>query len=345
MTTAPFPELRTERLLLRRPRPDDADALWRRRNDPDVAHLQAWSVPYDRSDAEALVTGASEMVGPEPDRWWMLTVTDPHDTVVYGDLALHLTWEGRAAEVGYTFARDHWGHGYATEALHALLTHLFDEFGITRATGQLHPENLASARVLERCGFVFEGHTRNSFWVGEENSDDWIYGMTPHLWREWNDRPRHAPEIVELVEPYPDGLRDVLALAPHQSQQHLVAPIAHSLAQVAVPPVDAGVTVIPWPRIVHADGEPVGFVMMEQPNEIHEVPFLWRLVIDRRHQGRGIGRRVIEQVIERARSWQVKALQVSWVPGIGSPGPFYESMGFVPTGEVDEGEVVAELSF
>ncbi len=340
-----FPTLRTERLQLRRPRPADAEALWERRNVPEVAHLQSWTVPYDRADADTLVAGAAAMDGPADGEWWMLTVTDPDDTTIYGDLALHLTWGGRTAEVGYTFGRQHWGNGYATEALHALLAHLFDEMGITRATGQLHPDNLASARVLERCGFVFEGHTANSFWVGEENSDDWIYGLTPELWRDWNDRPRDAPETIELLEPYPDGLRHVLALGPHQSQQHLVAPIAHSLAQVAVPPVDAGVPVVPWPRVVHADGEPVGFVMMEQPNEVYDIPFLWRLVIDRRHQGRGIGRRVVEQVIAQARSWEVDALQVSWVPGIGSPGPFYESLGFVPTGEVDEDEIVAKLTF
>ncbi len=345
MTDNPFPELRTERLLLRAPRTGDAEALWQRRNVAEVAHLQSWTVPYLRRDADELIAAVAAAEGPEPDRWWMLTVTDHADETIFGDLALHLSWGGRTAEVGYTFGPEHWGHGYATEALHALLTHLFDEMDITRATGQLHPDNLASARVLERCGFEFEGHTRNSYWSGDDNSDDWIYGMTPEQWRAWNDRPRHAPEVVELLEPYPVGLRHVLALAPHKSQQHLVAPIAHSFAQIAVPPVDDGVAVTPWPRVIHADGEPVGFVMMEEPNEVHRVPFLWRLVIDRRHQGRGIGRRVVEQVVAQARVWEVDALQVSWVPGIGSPGPFYESLGFVPTGEVDEGEIVAELRF
>ncbi len=53
------------------------------------------------------------MDGPANDEWWMLTIADPDDTVVLGELVVHLTWEGRTAEIGYTLARDAWGRGYA----------------------------------------------------------------------------------------------------------------------------------------------------------------------------------------------------------------------------------------
>ena len=54
--------------------------------------------------------------------------------------------------------------------------------------------------VLERTGFLFEGETKSSFWVGDEVSDDWIYGMTRPEWQTWHDRPRHPPDSVNLVE-------------------------------------------------------------------------------------------------------------------------------------------------
>jgi len=143
---------------------------------------------------------------------------------------------------------------------------------------------------------------------------------------------------------------DILTVSYQQakSQERMVAPIAVSLAQVAVPPFQDGVAGKPgdprrvlWPRIVHADGEPVGFVMLEEPTAANPEAFLWRLLIDRLHQRRGIGQRVVQAVIDQAVAWDCKAIGVSWVPGVGSPEPLYLAMGFEPTGEIDDGEVVA----
>ncbi len=344
-----FAPLTTERLLLRPVRATDVAALQARRDDPEVAHLQAWSTPYPMERAEALVEAAMAMDGPVDDEFYMLTVTDRDDTEIYGDVVVKLEWSGRAAEVGWTFGRRHWGNGYAAEAVERLLRWLMEEQKVTRVQANMHPDNLASARVAERNGFLFEGHTSNSFWVGDENSDDWIYGLTPELWEDWRSRPTAAPETVELVEPYPVGLRHVVNLGVHHSQRRLVSDIATSLAQVAVPPYEEGEgddlpRVVPWPRIIHADGEPVGFVMMEEPTPTMPEPYLWRLLIDRRHQSRGIGARVLEQVIDQCREWGATSLLVSYVEGVGSPERFYTGIGFVPTGEYDEDEAIARLA-
>ena len=93
-------------------------------------------------------------------------VCDADTGEVFGDLALHLGWESQTAEVGYTFAREHWGKGYAVEALEALVEYLFEQLNVTRVFGSLHPDNPASAMVLERVGMLFEGHTKSSFWIG-----------------------------------------------------------------------------------------------------------------------------------------------------------------------------------
>lgn len=69
--------------------------------------------------------------------------------------------------------------------------------------------------------------------------------------------------------------------------------------------------------------------------------FLWRFMIDARYQGRGIGQRAIELVIEHVRTRPGAAVLVtSCVPGDGGPGPFYEKLGFVYTGAEEEGELV-----
>jgi len=345
-----FEPIRTERLLLRPFRAADAKALAERRNDPVVAEFQDWPMPFTADAAAEMATGAAAMPGPTNNEWWALTVADAADTQVLGDLAVHLKSAGHEATIGYTFAREHWGHGYATESVGAFVDWLFSETDVVRVGATLHPDNLRSARVAERCGFDFEGRIKNTWWGDGNLVDDWSYGLTPALRAAWLERPTDKPETVELVEPYPVGLRHVIQLQPHQSQAHFVAPIAASLSQAAVPPFEEGFggrpddpRVIPWPRVVHADGRPVGFVMLGEPTEHNPEPYLWRLTVDRFHQGRGIGRRVLEQVAAQAREWDSKSLLVSWVPGIGSPAPMYERFGFVPTGEIDDGEVVARL--
>jgi RimJ/RimL family protein N-acetyltransferase len=338
-----FEPLRTERLLLRPMRADDAVSIAARRSDPDVARYQNWTTPYPLERAQTLVADVVAMDGPTDGEWWMLTIADPDDSTVLGDLVVRLSWQGRSAEIGYTLAPDAWGAGYAVEAATELVRYLFDDLGVTRIEAMLHPDNPASAMVLERIGMRFEGHTRASFWVGDDNSDDWIYGMTSADWAEWRDRPRHRPGSVGLVEITAENFSAALRLATHKSQERFVAPVVQSLAEALVPPVEDGVTVVPWHRAVEADGELVGFVMLARSQPGADEPWLWRLLIDRQHQRRGIGSQVIDLVADQCRAWGDTTLLVSWTPGKGSPEPMYLAKGFVPTGEILDGEIVARL--
>ncbi|MEO1055553.1 MAG: GNAT family N-acetyltransferase [Actinomycetota bacterium] len=340
MTFAP---LRTERLLLRPARTTDLDALIERRNEPEVAALQAWEVPYTRERAAQLFEGLLAMDGPQTDEWWMLTIADHGDTAVYGDLALRLTWDGRTAEIGYTLARAHWGQGYATEASAALIEHLFEHLGVHRIEATLHPANTASARVIERCGLLYEGRTRGSFWVGDEQTDDLLYGMLRNDWDVWRGRPRTPPDRVELVEITPDNARAVTRLRTHHSQQAFVSPVIDSFADALVPEVIDGAPVVPWYRAVQADEDLVGFVMVAEPTSHHPDPYLWRLLIDRLHQRRGIGTRVLDLVVDQCRSWNADALDTSWEEGHGSPAPLYLGYGFAPTGRIIDGETEGRL--
>ena len=85
--------------------------------------------------------------------------------------------------------------------------------------------------------------------------------------------------------------------------------------------------------------------MLAAVTEHHPEPYLWRLLIDRRHQRRGIGDRVLALLVDRLRAEGSSSLLVGWVPGPGGPAPFYLERGFVPTGEVDDGEIEARLAF
>jgi RimJ/RimL family protein N-acetyltransferase len=243
--------------------------------------------------------------------------------------------------VGYTLAKEFWGNGFATEALGALIEYLFAGLGVTRVFGMLHPDNIASAMVLERSGMLFEGHTRSSFWLGDEVSDDWIYGMTRPDWQTWVDRPLRPPDDVSLFEVTVDNERVVYKLRTHKTQEAFVAPMADSYADALFPEVVDGAPLVPWMRGVSADGEVVGFVMLALSTDHHPEPYLWRLLIDRLHQRRGIGGRVLGLVAGECLRMGDETLLTSWTEGKGSPRPFYLRHGFEPTGKIVDEETEA----
>lgn len=342
-----FEPLTTERLVIRPVSVDDVDALWLRRNDATTARYQAWDVPYPRERAQELVDAMCLRNGVPPgDGWFQLTVDDRTTQASVGDLALHLTFAGRCAEIGYTFAPVARGRGLATEAAEALLRWCFDTLGTSRVSATMHPDNLPSTRLAERVGMVFEAQTKNSFWLERsdgtaENSDDVIYAVTHEGWAAWNERPTRPPSRLELAPITHTNVRAALRLTTHRSQRRFVAPMEQSIADAYAPAPYHGEPVVPWLRLVSADEELVGFVMLAEPSRRGRETVVWRLLIDRMYQRRGIGRLVLDVVAERARAWGSPSLATSWVPGPGSPERFYRSTGFVPTGEIDDDEVVA----
>ncbi len=136
----------------------------------------------------------------------------------------------------------------------------------------------------------------------------------------------------------------VLALSVAPEQERFVGSVADALADAADYPHAK-----PWYRAVFADGQPVGFVMVSwnvepQPPAIIGPWFLWKLLIDVRHQRRGYGREVVRQVAELVRAEGATELLTSYVPEAGGPAGFYDGLGFVPTGDRDEnGEVIVRL--
>lgn len=336
-----FTPIETSRLHIRSLVAEDAADLARRRSDPEVAKYQNWTLPYPVERAETMVASIVAMNGPENGEWWMAAACDRATGEVLGDLALHMSEDGRTAEIGYTFASEHWGKGYASEAVDAFIGYLFDGLGVTRVFGMLHPDNPASAMVLERNGFLFEGHTRSSFWLNDEVSDDWIYGLLRPDWEDWKNRPQGPPERVELVEVTPENYEDAAKLATHKSQERFVAPMLWSFANALFPEEDNGAPVVPWMRAMTADGEMAGFVMLALSTQHHPDPYLWRFLVDRRHQRRGIGRRALDLVEDEMRARGDTSLYVSWATGKGSPAPMYLARGYEPTGEIHEGEIEA----
>jgi RimJ/RimL family protein N-acetyltransferase len=149
--------IETARLVLRRPVPADAEAIFSRySSDPEVTRFLGWAMHRSLEQTHAFL-GFSES---EWRRWpaGPYLIEAREGGVLLGGTGLAFETRYRAA-TGYVLARDAWGAGYASEALRAMVT-LATELGIRRLYALCHPDHPASQRVLERCGFAREGVLR-----------------------------------------------------------------------------------------------------------------------------------------------------------------------------------------
>lgn len=337
----PLP-IATARLLLRCMRPDDAEAFAAYRSHPEVACYQGWEVPYPPERARRLLDDQADLPGPTPGAWVQLAVDV--GSALAGDVAVHLDAAAAVAEVGYTLDPVHQGRGYAVEAVGAVVDALFAR-GVHRVEAVVDPANRASRRVLERLGFEREGVARQAHHDGGGWTDDERWGLLRDDRAAWRNRPTGRPATVRLVDLH-GCARRYAALRVHPTQEHLVATVSASYADALFPEADdAGTPLVPWLRGVEADGEPAGFVLCAEPTPTFPEPFLWRLLIDRRHQGRGIGATVIASLVARYGGLGYRSLLTSWVPGPGTPEGFYLGLGFAATGEVVDDEVTGRLAF
>ena len=336
--------IQTARLQLRMPTVADAPTIAAYRDDPDVARYQDWPLPYAHADALEGIRRTAGITGPGIGR--SVNVIIEHDGTVVGDLFVGIGDEhpgGAVAFLGYTLATRHQGKGFASEAAAAMVDALFEHTPVHRIVATLDPENVASMRLLEQLGFSFEGIARKAEPIRGEWLDDMRFGLLAEERAAWLARPTTC-DAVRLVEVTPDNLTAVAALQTHRFQRQFVAPMERNLAQALVPEVvKDGVAAVPWYRAVEADGEIVGFVMYADVSPVEPYPFLWRFLIDRRHQRRSVGTKAIAAVIDHVRSSGHPAIGTSWVDAPGGPRPFYERLGFVPTGELDGEEIVARL--
>jgi RimJ/RimL family protein N-acetyltransferase len=146
--------LETERLLLRRPRYEDAGAIFDRyASDGAVTRYLSWRRHHSIEDAEVFV-GFSEG---EWSRWGCgpYLVFSRADGTLLGSTGL--AFETRqVAQTGYVFARDAWGFGYATESLRAMID-LARALRVQRLYAICHVDHRASWRVMEKAGMTREG--------------------------------------------------------------------------------------------------------------------------------------------------------------------------------------------
>lgn len=163
-------ELRSERLLLRRPLASDLEAMFAIMSDPQA--MRYWStLPHaDRAVTRRWLDKMLERTANGGEDFIM---------VLEGE-AIGTVGAGRLPDFGFMLRRDFWGRGLATEASRAFIAYAFADTATTHLHADVDPRNSASLSVLANLGFIETGRAENTFLLG----DEWCHSVYLRL-----DRP------------------------------------------------------------------------------------------------------------------------------------------------------------
>ncbi len=177
-----FPVLSTERLLLRQPRLRDADDVFAYASSAEVSRWTTWpphSSPAVSADVIQIFNATYQSLAGVV---WLIELKATQRVV--GSIGLTLKPRDRYAELGYALGRAHWGYGYMPEAIKAVLELAFAQVGLVRVQARCLPANQASARVLEKTGFVYEGLLRQSMVIKGQPQDLRMYAILRQDWQQ-----------------------------------------------------------------------------------------------------------------------------------------------------------------
>ena len=185
----PTPTLHTARLHLRPFVSADADDLFALHSNARV--LRYWDSPPWTEPARAeRFLATCEQIAAEGSGARLVLARESDGTFLGWCGLTRYNPDYRSASLGYCLTESAWGHGYATEAARALLQWAFDNLDLNRVQAEADTRNAASARVLEKLGFLREGTLREDCVVNGEVSDSWVYGLIKREWRP--SSPRRA---------------------------------------------------------------------------------------------------------------------------------------------------------
>ncbi len=165
-----IPTLKTERLMLRKILPEDADAMYEYSSDQSVTEFLLWDVHPDRFYTGEYIEYLQERyaLGDFYD-WALILKADGSMIGTCGFTNFDLP--NSAAEIGYVLNPRYRGNGYAPEAAACVIAFAFEALGLVRVSAICMKENTASLRVMQKCGMTHEGILRRAVYAKGKHRD------------------------------------------------------------------------------------------------------------------------------------------------------------------------------
>ena len=171
----PFPEIKTERLLLRRLKKGDAEEILKLRSDENVMKYIGKEIAASLSDAIEFINRINESLITNNGITWAITLQENPDKLIGTIGHWRVIKEHYRAEVGYMLQPEYWKKGIMKEALLKVIDFGFNELHLHSIEANINPENIASAGILEATGFIREAYFKEDFFFKGVFSDTAIY--------------------------------------------------------------------------------------------------------------------------------------------------------------------------
>lgn len=170
-----FPVIETERLTLKPLSGDDSNSLLEIFSDPEV--MRYWNTaPWTTiQNAIDFINESNDSMQRQESLILGVYVKSTGELAGKCMLFSH-DKESKRAEIGFGLGRSFWGKGYISEAGEALIQYGFNTLGLRRIEAEIDPDNLSSAKALEKLGFSQEGLLRQRWEVNGIVSDSAMYG-------------------------------------------------------------------------------------------------------------------------------------------------------------------------
>lgn len=167
-------KLETERLILRKFTLDDAKDMFNNYgSDSDTSKYLVWNTHKNIEDSISYIKDVLEKY--QKDNFYCWGVVLKETNALFGAISvIDLDIKNHTAEVGYCYGSKWWRNGYATESFKRVIAFLFDEVGIETIYADHYLDNVASGRVMEKCGLKKEGILRKRMYDKEGILNDLV---------------------------------------------------------------------------------------------------------------------------------------------------------------------------
>ena len=176
-----LPVLETADLVLRRPLRKDAKDIFRYASDDQVARFVLWEPHRSLAETRLFVRELRRRLRSGYPSSWVVTLRGTGEVIGTIGFVWYST-ENRSAELGYSFARQYWNRGYATQSLKAVIDIVFRSLPLNRLEAQHDVRNPASGRVMQKSGLRQEGILRGRVLNKGEFADVALYAILRSDW-------------------------------------------------------------------------------------------------------------------------------------------------------------------
>ncbi|WP_245583393.1 GNAT family N-acetyltransferase [Salinimicrobium terrae] len=171
-----FPQLQTERLLLRKQELKDAPHLQQSRSNAQVMRYMDSDAHDDVQTSEAFILKNPKAYERKKGFFWVITSAETGNYL--GDIILrNIDRTNVRAEIGYTLMPDFWGRGYMKEAMRAVIEFGFKDLQLHSIEANINPNNTTSRELLLKMGFVKEAYFRENYYYNGKFLDSEIYSL------------------------------------------------------------------------------------------------------------------------------------------------------------------------